>query len=157
MIMILIAIVALVIFGIMAVYGVYLLSDMFSAQHDKAIYTASLYGGQQIEGAIRAYNAEIGSLPTTATPTQTVQMLIDTGYLRNLRPGVSYAQGAIPATVWAVQGNRAYTPLTDINQCSRLNKFAGMAVSGSGAPSDGCPPCNDAAYDQYPACIGVIE
>lgn len=156
MLMILIAIFALLIFGLLAVTASYLLSDMFAAQQDKATFTANMSGGQQIEGAIRAYNAEVGSLPATNSATQTVQTLINAGYLRNITPGVNNSSGASPATIWAVQGNRAYTPLNDVAQCKRMNKFANMLVEGAGAPADGCPPCSDAAYDAYPACMGTL-
>lgn len=156
MLMILIAIFAIVIFGLLAVTAMYLLADMFSAQQDKAIFTANMSGGQQIEGAIRAYNAEVGALPATNSATQTVQTLINAGYLRNIRPGTQASSGVTPGTIWAVQGNRAYTPLADTNQCKRMNKFAGMVVDGPSAPTDGCPPCADAQYDQYPACMGTL-
>ncbi len=157
MIMMLIGFVALAIFGLLGAYGIYLLSEMFASQSDKALYTASATGGQQIEGAIRAYSAEIGGLPPATSPTSVVETLLATGYLRNLRPGVNYIEGATPATVWAISGNRAYTPLQDVNQCLRMNRVAGKPIDGPGAPSGGCPQCSDETFTDYPACIGTLE
>lgn len=134
-------------------------TNIFGESSEKSKYAAYQNTGNQIKAAVQFYTTT-NMVPPTGTGEEILQILEGTNvngqnpnnvkYLRDVpRDQVSPAG---TSQNWTIVGKYAFTPLADISQCMKMNKFANQLVEGPGAPADGCPVCSDAAFDAYPAC-----
>lgn len=143
----------------MLLVGLYLFGNVFTDSGEKSKYAAYQNTGNQIRGAVQFYMSVNGSAPT-GTGEEIIQILEGNNVAGQNPNGVQYVKAIPRDTVappgtsqnWTIVGKYAFTPLSDITQCMKMNKFANMAVTGPGAPADGCPPCSDTSFESYPAC-----
>lgn len=109
--------------------------DAFTNNSDKTEYAKAVNGASQIEAALNLHLADHGIYPP-GTSVQMLETLVAGGYLKSLPDGN-----------WTVGENILVRTIRDGDQCSNINRLAGMDTS-----SVTCPPCEDAAYNTWPAC-----
>jgi hypothetical protein len=135
MFQLIIAIISVLVVAILAICGYFFLGDSFTNNSDKALYAKSMNGESQIEAALNLHLASHGVYPT-GTSQQILDNLVAEQYL-----------ASIPEGSWAIGDNQITKSIESENQCKAINRVAGKDVS-----TVPCPACDDAAYDDYPAC-----
>ena len=139
-------------------------TNIFGENAEKSKYAAYQNTGNQIKAAVQFYAVSNGGSFPTGTGDEIIATLEGAvsaqnpngvKYLRNIPRDQISPTGTVQD--WTIVGKYAFTPLADIAQCVKMNKFANMTISGTGAPdvgtaNEGCPLCSDLAFDTYPAC-----
>lgn len=144
---------------VLLIVGYNLLGNVYSDSGEKSKYAAYQNTGNQIKGAVQFYITTNGSAPV-GTGEEIIQIL-EGNNVNGQNPSLTQYVKAIPRDTvappgtsqnWTIVGKYAFTPLSDISQCKKMNKYANMNVDGAGAPADGCPVCSDTTFESYPAC-----
>lgn len=133
--------IAIVIVVVLAVATMWYGGTIFHTQGGKAEYARYLQQGAQIQGAMKFMEGSTGLLPT-GTSSEQLQALLDGKYL-----------SSVPAGNWVVYNYVAYKPLNNLDHCKTMNTIAGLDVTSTEiAAYNGCPPCTDKNYSNYPGC-----
>ena len=133
-----IAILLAVICAIMALwYG----GSVFTDNSGKALYSKYLNNGQQIQAAVQLYASQNGGIFPSGTSQQILNALVDNNYLIE-----------IPEGHWIIQEDKLVRELQTGDQCKAINIAAGYDVTSLPAGMNGCPPCADDTYKNWPAC-----
>lgn len=135
----LVAGIALLLGGVMALVGMFYLGDAFTDTRDKQIYAQSINTAQQIEGALKMYQADNGYYPS-GTSDAILKELVTGNYL-----------SFVPGGDWVVGKGMLIRALEGPDQCAGVNKVAGYDVTLVGDKT-GCPVCTDDQFKQWPAC-----
>jgi hypothetical protein len=106
-------------------------------------------GADQIKAAMELYRSREGAYPEgvadpiagLSSTEQLLQRLVAEDYL-----------SAIPSGNWTISGMVIQRDLVDLQQCSNVNRIAGMNTD---LAPNGCPPCSDATFSVWPACENV--
>lgn len=136
------AAICIVIVAILAIAGIFYGGNAFSLAGDKGRYAQYLNHGEQIAAAIKLYQNDKGAAPS-GTSRAIVQILSTPD-----ASGRNYLSGS-PVGDWYVTEGIIYRKLLDNDECKRMNTVARKDVS---LVTDGCPPCDDAEYAEWPAC-----
>ncbi len=139
-----VAAICIVVVAILAVAGIFYGGSAFSIANDKGRYAQYLNHGEQIAAAIKFYQTDKGQSPS-GSASELVQILSqpDAG-------GRTYLSST-PVGDWYVTEGIIYRKLLDNGECKRMNVVAGKDISQASA-SEGCPPCDDATFSDWPAC-----
>lgn len=167
MFQLIVAVVGVALVVILAIIAIWVGGPAFTSSGERALFTTYFNQGTQIEGALKLYNANNGGLPMTvdvADPDDEVESsraalekLINEQYLTHA-PDIN---NSVEEGVWIIDGTNIYRALgsdAPEGQCRRLNEFVGKNTSQLDAVNaswDGCPPCGEDAYSDWPGCTRV--
>ncbi len=149
MFQLIVAVVAVVIVGLLALATIFYGGSVFQDSGEKGRFDGYVNQGTQIQAGLKLQQIDTGSAQI-GTSTQQFTALESQNYL------TSKPQGD-----WIIDNQVIYKPLTDTAQCMRFNKYSGKDVTdttlvGTGGvtvqSSQGCPPCGDTTFAAYPAC-----
>lgn len=142
MFQLIVAVVSISLVVILAVAMLWYGGSAFTASSDRALFARLMNHGGQIEGAIQLYSSTRGA-PPQGNSSQILATLLSENYLSTVPPGG-----------WYVDGTRVFYTLDDFSVCRRMNQLANWDVSPTGPPAawDGCPPCSDDSFSQWPGC-----
>ncbi|AOG02862.1 hypothetical protein [Bosea sp. RAC05] len=139
-----IAAIVVVVIAILTIASIFYGGNAFSLASDKGRYAQYINHGEQIAAAIKLYQIDKGAAPS-GTATEIVQILSQSD-----ASGRTYLSSS-PVGDWYVTEGIIYRKLLDNEECKRMNTVAGKDVSLASA-SNGCPPCDDAVFSEWPAC-----
>ncbi len=130
----------------LGVAGLYYGGEAYSTQTQETDYAEIVNGASQIQTAMELYKARYGVYPggvenvalgVTATE-DLLNRLVQEDYL-----------SGVPSGIWTIEGLMIQRNLDDVQQCSNVNRIAGLDVASL---DDGCPPCDDPSFEGWPAC-----
>ncbi len=138
MLQLIIAVIAIALFALLVLIGVYYGGIAYSDSGARATYAQNLNSATQIQAAMQLYYQDHLQNPTTVDGAL-LQQLHDESYLKD-----------VPAGDWRVQPGVLYKPIEvqSVDTCKVMNRAAGYDVSLVPSRYGGCPPCNGAAGSQ---------
>jgi hypothetical protein len=138
-------VIAIVLAALIAIMALFYGGSVFTDNSGKAMYSKYLNGGQQIQAAVQLFQSQNGYFPT-GTSQQILNSLIDGDYLSQ-----------IPDGRWIIQEDKLVRELQTNDQCKAINVAANYDVTTLPAGMNGCPPCADSAYKNWPACSSPTQ
>lgn len=160
MFQLIVAVVGIALVVILAIIAIWVGGNAFTTSGEKATFTTYFNQGTQIEAALKLYSANNSGLSMTVAPQSglsnsqaALQKLINEQYLTSAPE--------FDEDVWVIDGTNIYRALDEdapAGQCRRLNEFVGKdftTMDADHAEWDGCPPCGDDAYSDWPGCTRV--
>jgi hypothetical protein len=124
----------------LAASGLYYGSAVWVEYFDKVDYAKYKSEAGQIVGAMEFYKTRVGMYPP-GNLNSILTTLIADGYLKNA-----------PESTWNMNSSMYIRTVIDgVESCAAINGLSGMDISQPN-PTDGCPVCSDANYDNWPAC-----
>lgn len=137
---------AVVLVLVLAVAGLYYGGEAYTNKTQKTDYAEIVNGSSQIKGAMELYKSRNGQYPggvaNEALGVSATQELLDRLVQEDYLSGV-------PSGDWTIENLMIQRGLEDARQCASVNRIAGFNV---GLLDDGCPPCEDAQFRDWPAC-----
>jgi hypothetical protein len=174
MFQLIVAVIAIALVVVLAIAALYFGGIAFTSGSEKALYAQYTNEGVQISSAIKVYEAQTGvptsrfnDAPTgTGTghltnaagetiydPTYNFQMLVTTELLKDKN---------LQNSAWIIEKGEVRKRIDmsgmvaaeQLRRCSLFNGYAGKDISDAklGAGAQGCPPCSNEAFKDYPAC-----
>ncbi|KAB7781878.1 type II secretion system protein [Methylorubrum populi] len=130
---------AMLLAAVISLMGMFYLGEAFTDTRDKQVYAQSINSAQQIEAALKMYQADNGYYPS-GTSEQILSELVKDNYL-----------SFVPAGDWVVGKGMLIRALDGPDMCAGVNRVAGYDVT---LVSDrtGCPVCTEDEFKQWPAC-----
>jgi len=149
MFQLIVAVVGIALVVILSVLALWVGGTAFTSSNEKALFTTYFNQGTQIEGALKLYAANNGGVSMSVsgedgTPEATQEAL-------DILVNSHYLTTAPDPEAWIIEGTSIYRALdsSDGDQCKRLNEFAGKDTS---LAPNGCPACDDDAFNGWPGC-----
>jgi len=146
MFQLIVAVISIALVAVMIIAAMWFGGDVFAESKQRSMYAEHVNAAAQIDGALQLYYQENGAFPRDASGNALqdgalVQALVSGKYLNSP-----------PNGEWRVSADQLYKPVADVNQCAILNKVAGFDINTPGV-TDGCPPCGNDTYKQWPGCM----
>jgi hypothetical protein len=126
-----ITLISIALIAITAVIALFALGDSFKDNSDKATFSRLTHEGMQIQGYSEIYQSTYGKAP------ESIQDLIDTGYLKNRPLGFASSDSENGGYEWVVAGKSVITLHENMTEerALAINKIAKV-------DSETVPTCN---------------
>ncbi|MCE6959705.1 hypothetical protein LAZ40_11810 [Cereibacter sphaeroides] len=136
-----VAVFSVVLIAVLALAAIYYSGDAVSVRTIDAEYSRLANSATQVKGAFELFHTREGNYPVAADTAGYFSELTSNGYMSTPLQGP-----------WTIDGTQITHPIDGEEICSRMNFVAGFKIE---TVENGCPPCDEATYAQWPACHNV--